>query len=213
MDLLYTQALVFFSIFFVPYATLIGILTTMLLLAAKSTSLLLFLQPYGAETSYRMRSDDNFVWTMLLLFFLITLGFTGYAALWLKPSPDCGPFQGLDSAYSVVLDRAAKWPVEIVDFFNFLFSGAFIVTLIIALLYVYQLPMLASCGSRKNFCRGRVARRLPFGFFTVPRLFPTPFPHLLGCMRTTSGGSMALRGGQRRISSGAWPSRPTTSVF
>jgi hypothetical protein len=143
MDLLYTQALVFFSIFFVPYASLIGVATTVLLLAAKASSLLLFLEPYGVEFSYRMKSTDNFVWTMLLIFFLITLGFTGYAALWLKPSTDCGPFRGLESAYGLVLNRAATWPTEISDFFDFLFSGAFIVPLLMALLYV---PFLSSCA-------------------------------------------------------------------
>lgn len=134
MDLLYTQALVFFSIFFIPYATILGALTTLILFTAKAASLFIFLEPFGARSAYRMTSSDNFVWTLLLIFFIITVGFTGYVILWLKPSSTCGPFQGQDSAYDIIMDRAATWPQGIRDFFNFVVSGAFVVPLLLALL-------------------------------------------------------------------------------
>lgn len=134
MDLLYTQALVFFAVFFMPLAPLLGIITTLLVFVVKWGSLMVFLEPFSSKAVYRMSSNDNFSYSLLLVFFIITVGFTGYAILWLTPSKTCSPFRGENSAWSILANRASLWPEDLQNIIAFILSSAFVVPFIAGLL-------------------------------------------------------------------------------
>ena len=89
------------------------------------------------EKRYRVRSDDNFTLQLLLLTLLISASVTGYFVLWYAPSPDCSPFRGQESAWGTIEEQIALGPRVLQDIFDFVAKAAFLVPLMVLLLYVW----------------------------------------------------------------------------
>uniref|UniRef100_A0A7N4V0A0 Transmembrane channel-like protein n=1 Tax=Sarcophilus harrisii TaxID=9305 RepID=A0A7N4V0A0_SARHA len=96
LELIYTQTLLWIGIFFSPLLPLIHMITLFIMFYMKRVSLLMNCQP----PSKAWRASQMMTLFIFLLFFPSFTGVLCVLAItvWrLKPSPHCGPFQGLPS--------------------------------------------------------------------------------------------------------------------
>uniref|UniRef100_A0A8D0GPY7 Transmembrane channel-like protein n=1 Tax=Sphenodon punctatus TaxID=8508 RepID=A0A8D0GPY7_SPHPU len=115
LDLIYTQTLAWIGIFFSPLLPAIQLISLLIIFYVKKVSLMMNCQP--PHKAWRA-SQMNTVFIFLLFFpsFAGVLSIMAITVWRLKPSENCGPFQGLTSPYDAIsrwIDILTSYPSSI----------------------------------------------------------------------------------------------------
>ncbi|KAF6716042.1 Transmembrane channel-like protein 5 [Oryzias melastigma] len=101
LDLIYAQTLAWIGIYFSPLLPSIQILKFFILFYLKKVSLTQNCQP-PRRTGRAAQMQTIFIFLLFFPFFVGAISIVGYTSWSLNPSQNCGPFRGLNQAFSVV---------------------------------------------------------------------------------------------------------------
>ncbi|GAB1598290.1 transmembrane channel-like protein 5 [Argonauta hians] len=100
LDLVYSQALCWLGLFYAPLMSLLMVVKLFLIFYIKWISVVLCCSP--PKMIWRASRTHTIFLSTLLLYFVLTVVAVAISIFYNKPSDTCGPFSGLESAYTLV---------------------------------------------------------------------------------------------------------------
>lgn len=133
LDVVYMQTLCWVGSFFTPLLPFIYIIIGFLMFYIKKFACLVNSKP--SSTIYRAsRSNSMFMIVLLVSYTVCALIPIAYVIAELSPSRACGPFRGLESMWSTIVEAFILTPTWIQSFVFFLGTAGFAIPLMIILL-------------------------------------------------------------------------------
>ncbi|CAG0893214.1 unnamed protein product [Darwinula stevensoni] len=146
LDLVYGQTLCWLGTFFSPLIPVISLFKLCFLFYMMKFYLYIICVP--PTTGYRASRTNSYFFAVLLVSFIIIAIPLGYMIASINPSRACGPFQGQEYMWDIVVTTVSSWPKWTLDVISFLNTAAFIIPVIVLLslmLYYYW----AVAGARR----------------------------------------------------------------
>lgn len=131
LDVVYSQTLCWLGSFYAPILPLMAMLKCFLLFHIKKFACLVNSKPSSAV--YRASRSKSLFMMVLLISFIVAVLPVAYAIAEILPSKSCGPFQGLSTTWSVVVDSFEQLPVWIKSILFFFGTAGFAIPLFIVL--------------------------------------------------------------------------------
>lgn len=146
LDVIYLQTLCWIGSFFTPLLPLIYIILGVFVFYIKKFACLVNSKP--SSTIYRAsRSNSMFMIVLLVSYTVCAILPIAYVVAELSPSRACGPFRGLESMWSTVIDAFVLTPSWLQNFIFFLSTAGFAIpVLIILLLLLYYYSAVNSAN-------------------------------------------------------------------
>lgn len=139
LDVVYSQTLCWLGSFYAPILPLMAMLECCLLFHIKKFACLVNSKP--SSVVYRASRSNSLFMVVLLISFLAVVLPVAFAIAEIAPSKSCGPFQGLPTTWSVVVDSFEQLPVWIQSILFFFGTAGFAVpvfiVLVLCLYYFY----------------------------------------------------------------------------
>lgn len=139
LDVVYTQTLCWLGSFYAPVLPLIAVLQCFLLFHIKKFACLVNSKP--SSVVYHASRSKSLFMMVLLISFLVAVLPVAFAIAELQPSKSCGPFQGLSTTWSLVVDAFEQLPVWIRSILFFFGTAGFaipvFIVLVLCLYYFY----------------------------------------------------------------------------
>ena len=138
LDVVYSQTLCWLGSFYAPVLPLMAVLQCFLLFHIKKFACLVNSKP--SSVVYRASRSKSLFMMVLLISFIIAVLPVAFAIAEIEPSKSCGPFQGLSTTWSVVVDSFDQLPVWIKSILFFFGTAGFAIPVFIVLvlcLYYY----------------------------------------------------------------------------
>jgi len=131
LDVVYSQTLCWLGSFYAPVLPLMAVLLCFLLFHIKKFACLVNSKP--SSVVYRASRSKSLFMMVLLISFIVAVVPVALAIAEIPPSKSCGPFQGLSSTWSVVVDSFEQLPVWIKSILFFFGTAGFAIPLFIVL--------------------------------------------------------------------------------
>lgn len=146
LDVVYLQTLCWIGSFFTPLLPFICIILSIVVFYIKKFACLVNSKP--SSTIYRAsRSNSMFMIVLLVSYAVCGLLPIAYVFAELAPSRACGPFRGLESIWSTVVEAFVLTPAWLQSFIFFLSTAGFAIpVLIILLLLLYYYSAVNSAN-------------------------------------------------------------------
>lgn len=139
LDVVYSQTLCWLGSFYAPVLPLMAMLECFLLFHIKKFACLVNSKP--SSVVYRASRSKSLFMMVLLISFIVAVLPVAFAIAEIPPSKSCGPFQGLSTTWSVVVDSFEQLPVWIKSILFFFGTAGFaipvFIVLVLCLYYFY----------------------------------------------------------------------------
>jgi len=145
LDVVYSQTLCWLGSFYAPVLPLMAMLECFLLFHIKKFACLVNSKP--PSVVYRASRSKSLFMMVLLISFIVAVLPVAFAIAEIPPSKSCGPFQGLSTTWSVVVDSFEQLPVWIKSILFFFGTAGFAIPVFIVLvlcLYYYYAVLAAN---------------------------------------------------------------------
>ncbi|XP_017876780.1 transmembrane channel-like protein 7 [Ceratina calcarata] len=146
LDMVYLQTICWLGLFFAPLLPLIAVLGTFLLFYVKKFSCLV--NSTQSSKVYRASKLNAFFMLILLISFILCTIPIGYSIAEIVPSKSCGPFRGLKSVWSLLIDmfdeQLPDWLQTTLRFLSTAGFGVPAFIIITLLLYYYYAVSVAN---------------------------------------------------------------------
>jgi TMC domain. len=131
LDVVYSQTLCWLGSFYAPVLPLMATLECFLLFHIKKFACLVNSKP--SSVVYRASRSNTLFMMVLLISFLVAVLPVAFAIAEIPPSKSCGPFQGLSSTWSVVVESFEQLPGWIKSILFFFGTAGFAIPVFIVL--------------------------------------------------------------------------------
>ncbi|CAG9763504.1 unnamed protein product [Ceutorhynchus assimilis] len=138
LDVVYIQTLCWVGVFFAPIISVMSSLIFFVLFYVKKFACLVNSKPSG--NVYRASKSTSMFMAVMLFSYPVALAPIALIISEIRPSSSCGPFQTLDTIWSLINNTFIDTPTLVQNFVNFLVTPAFTIPLfiiLILLLYYY----------------------------------------------------------------------------
>lgn len=145
LDVVYTQTLIWFGIFYAPLISLMGALIFLIMFYIKKFACTVNCKP--SPIVYRAARSNSMFMLVLLISFAFAAIPLGFSFSDLTPSKSCGPFRGRASVWELAVSLFLKTPDWVQSIIFFLGTAGFAVPCIIVLVllvYYYTAVNLAN---------------------------------------------------------------------
>ncbi|KAJ8929293.1 hypothetical protein NQ314_018048 [Rhamnusium bicolor] len=120
LDIVYTQTLCWFGMFYAPLLSLIASVLFLLLFYIKKFACLVNCKP--SAVIYRASRSNSMFMVVLLVSYVFAILPIAYSVSELTPSKSCGPFQNKESVWAIIVDNfleTPNWIQNIIFFFEY----------------------------------------------------------------------------------------------
>ncbi|KAK0096661.1 hypothetical protein PV326_004771 [Microctonus aethiopoides] len=145
LDIVYSQTICWIGAFFVPMLPLMSAIGCFFLFYIKKFACLVNSTP-SSQVYRASRSNSLFMFVLLISFILAILP-VAFSIAEIQPSKSCGPFRGLDSVWTLIIQTFSRFPIWIQSVLFFLGTAGFGIPAFIALsllLYYYYAVSMAN---------------------------------------------------------------------
>ncbi|XP_034934109.1 transmembrane channel-like protein 7 [Chelonus insularis] len=111
LDIVYSQTICWLGTFFVPFLPLISAVGCFFLFYIKKFACLVNSTP--SSHVYRASRSNSLFMFILLISFILAVIPVGYTIAEIQPSKSCGPFRGLDTVWTLIIETFSKFPTWI----------------------------------------------------------------------------------------------------
>ena len=143
LDIVYSQTICWLGAFFVPLLPLMATIGSFLLFYVKKFACLVNSTP--SSQVYRASRSNSLFMFVLLVSFILAVVPVGYSIAEIEPSKCCGPFRGLATVWTLIIDTFEQFPQWIQSILFFLGTAGFgipaFVTLALLLYYYYAVSI------------------------------------------------------------------------
>lgn len=143
LDIVYSQTICWLGAFFVPLLPLMASIGAFLLFYVKKFACLVNSTP--SSQVYRASRSNSLFMFVLLVSYILAIIPVGYSIAEIEPSKSCGPFRGLATVWTLVIDTFSRFPQWIQSILFFLGTAGFgipaFVTLALLLYYYYAVSI------------------------------------------------------------------------
>lgn len=138
LDIVYTQTIVWMGAFFCPLLPVMGTIFYFLIFYIKKFACLINCTP--SPVVYKASKSKSLFMTVLLLGFVVSVCPVAYSIAELQPSVNCGPFRGLDTVWTYVIDTFDNFPCYVKNTIFFFGTSMFAIpafAFLLLFLYYY----------------------------------------------------------------------------
>ncbi|KAJ8922439.1 hypothetical protein NQ315_004386 [Exocentrus adspersus] len=132
LDIVYTQTLCWFGMFYAPLLSLMATVIFFLLFYIKKFACLINCRP--STVIYRASRSNSLFMVVLLVSYVVAVLPIAYSVSELVPSKSCGPFQNKESVWSLIVDTFMQAPMWIQNIIFFVSTAGFAIPVFIVLL-------------------------------------------------------------------------------
>lgn len=132
LDIVYTQTLCWFGMFYAPLLSFMAFVIFLLLFYIKKFACLVNCKP--STVIYRASRSNSMFMVVLLVSYVFAVLPIAYSVAELTPSKSCGSFQGKESVWTLIVDTFMKAPVWLQNIIFFLSTAGFGIPMFIVLL-------------------------------------------------------------------------------
>nr|CAI5869284.1 unnamed protein product [Callosobruchus analis] len=139
LDVVYTQTLCWFGMFYAPLLSLLAAVMFFFLFYIKKFNCVINCKP--SPVIYRASRSHSMFMVVLLVSYLFAVLPIAYSIYELMPSKSCGPFSGENTVWSLVVDLFMSWPDWIQKCVFYLNTPGFVIPffiVLVLLLYYYS---------------------------------------------------------------------------